>query len=568
MENILKLINVSELCDYCFFIPSYQRGYRWTNLEVEDLLNDIFDFRPKEIEHSDEKTWYCLQPLVIKKRTDDDSFELIDGQQRLTTIYLILHYLNLDYIEEKRDKLFSLDYQTRENSKVFLKKPEDYSEENIDYYYISNAYRTISKWFSEKEKSPNFDKNGYRSKIKFNTKFIWYEISDEDPIPVFSRLNIGKISLTNSELIKALFLNSSNYGRENAEKIKHRQFEIAAEWDAIEASLQNDRFWYFLSNKTISDNRIEIIFDLIAEKTDTEDVYSTFRFFYKEMNEKTLSNINSNWKRIKDYYQRFLEWFQKREWYHKIGFILYENIENIKNLYNNSLKLTKSDFSNYLDNLIKSYFSKTKLLDLQYSDTKTKSVLLLYNIITMLNNDKEQSYFPFDTFKLEKWDIEHIASLKDNNSMPKKEERKQWLDDVLLYIEDNSEGKKINKRVAKIDVNKEQDFEELFKDITDYFNGYMLNSTTGQIDDPNGISNLTLLDSYTNRSYKNAVFPLKRKRIIERDKNGDFVPLCTKNTFLKYFSDYPPKISFWTSEDREKYELDLIKVLNPYMEVE
>lgn len=568
MENVLKLKNVNELCVCSFFVPSYQRGYRWTYLEVEDLLNDLYDFRPREIENSEEKTWYCLQPLVIKNRPEDGSFELIDGQQRLTTIYLILHYLNQDYIEEKRDKLFSLDYETRADSKKFLKNPEVYSDENIDFYYISKAYKTIENWFNSKEKTHNFDRNEYRSKIKFNTKFIWYEIYEEETIPVFSRLNIGKISLTNSELIKALFLNSSNYGKENIDKIRHRQFEIAAEWDNIEADLQNDRFWYFLNNKTVHDNRIEFIFDLIAEKTDFKDVYSTFRFFYNEMSEKTLSVIDKNWKRIKDYYQRFLEWYQKREWYHKIGFILYENIENIKTLYNQSIEMTKSEFSVYLDELIKKRFSKIKLLDLQYGDKETKPALLLYNITTMLHNDKEQSYFPFDTFKLEKWDIEHIASLKDNNSTPKRDERKQWLEDVKLYVENTSEGRTIRKLIKTTNIDDDQSFEDLFRKVTDYFNSYMLNAGTGQMDDPNGISNLTLLDSYTNRSYKNAVFPLKRKRIIERDKNGDFVPICTKNTFLKYFSDYPPKISFWTSEDREKYEKDLIAILGSYLEIE
>ena len=133
MDNVLKLKNVNELCRYSFFVPSYQRGYRWTNLEVQDLLNDLYDFKPREIKNSEEKTWYCLQPLVIKKRAKDDSFELIDGQQRLTTIYLILHYLNQDYIEEKRDQLFSLDYETRIASKEFLKNPGIFSDKNIDF---------------------------------------------------------------------------------------------------------------------------------------------------------------------------------------------------------------------------------------------------------------------------------------------------------------------------------------------------------------------------------------------------------------------------------------------------
>lgn len=49
----LKMLN--ELSPYSFEIPAYQRGYRWTSQEVEDLLNDIDEFSPKEIENSSEK---------------------------------------------------------------------------------------------------------------------------------------------------------------------------------------------------------------------------------------------------------------------------------------------------------------------------------------------------------------------------------------------------------------------------------------------------------------------------------------------------------------------------------
>jgi hypothetical protein len=80
----------------------------------------------------------------------------------------------------------------------------------------------------------------------------------------------------------------------------------------------------------------------------------------------------------------------------------------------------------------------------------------------------------------------------------------------------------------------------------------------------NDISNLALLDSETNRGYKNAVFPLKRMTIINREKAGTFIPLCTKNVFLKYFSDYPPKISFWSQEDKENYLKDIERVMSPY----
>ena len=238
--NNIELKTVNELSNYSFFVPAYQRGYRWTSLEVLDLLNDIDEFEPREIKDSDEKTWYCLQPIVIKGKSENE-YEVIDGQQRLTTTYLILYYLNQDFVESRRDKLFSIDCETRKMSKEYLANPEKENNENIDFYFIHEAYKTIETWFSTKEENPSFDKNHYRSKFKFSTKVIWYETNEDDPIKVFTRLNIGKISLTNAELIKALFLNSSNFQTDNEKRMHLRQLEIANEWDNIENALQNDK---------------------------------------------------------------------------------------------------------------------------------------------------------------------------------------------------------------------------------------------------------------------------------------------------------------------------------------
>lgn len=62
-----------------FYIPSYQRGYRWSETEVVRLLDDIYQNGKKN---------YCLQPVVVRKK--GDHYELIDGQQRLTTLYLVI----------------------------------------------------------------------------------------------------------------------------------------------------------------------------------------------------------------------------------------------------------------------------------------------------------------------------------------------------------------------------------------------------------------------------------------------------------------------------------------------
>lgn len=134
-ENTIELKSVCNLLGLKFFIPSYQRGYRWNDQQVEDLLNDINDFRPESVNDSDEGTWYCLQPLVVKKvkRSDlhcdeaneeENWYEVIDGQQRLTTIYLIIHYFNEMWNGKRKTTLPKISYATRNDSYDFLRSLE------------------------------------------------------------------------------------------------------------------------------------------------------------------------------------------------------------------------------------------------------------------------------------------------------------------------------------------------------------------------------------------------------------------------------------------------------------
>ena len=104
-NNTLKLKSIFELLNEEFYIPSYQRGYRWTEKQVKALLTDIWDFR-----NSNPKTdeFYCLQPIVVAKEININKgpWELIDGQQRLTTIYIILSYFNRRFTEEFKKPIF------------------------------------------------------------------------------------------------------------------------------------------------------------------------------------------------------------------------------------------------------------------------------------------------------------------------------------------------------------------------------------------------------------------------------------------------------------------------------
>ena len=195
-------------------------------------------------------------------------WEVIDGQQRLTTIHILLSVLDL---RQELEAKFSIRYATREDSQSFLegiaKKNEEDSLNDIDFWHMFEAYKEIQDWFStisEKSKG-RWSEDLFKEVLLNKVQFIWYE-SNEDPIKVFTRLNIGKIGLTNSELIKALMLNRSNFEGQDADKIRLRQLEIAVKWDEIESVLQDDEFWMFLHDKGFDKpTRIDFLFDLVCE---------------------------------------------------------------------------------------------------------------------------------------------------------------------------------------------------------------------------------------------------------------------------------------------------------------
>jgi len=549
---------IGELLDDKFFIPSYQRGYRWTKRQVEDLLNDVWDFITKPGKKENE--WYCLQPIVVKKT--NSHYEVLDGQQRLTTIFLILKHLER-FIESER-KCFEIEFETRNteliNSKEFLQeidaKTVIESKTNIDYFHIFQAYEKIKDWFQEKaNRGERSISSKFITPFLESTKVIWYEVaSDKDAIEIFTRINMGKIPLTNAELIKALFLNSSNFPNSESEEIRLRQLEIASEWDRIEYSLQNEELWYFINN---SENelptRIEHIFNIMKNIEGVQngnDQYSTFRFFSEKFKTNTKDEIDNNWKEIKRIFQTIEEWFSDRELYHKVGFLITSG-EKITDLLIDVKSSQKEDFKKLLDLKISEKIECDNLEGLEYGDGRIKNILLLHNIQTMLSNKNETSRFPFDRFKKENWDIEHIHAIA--TEMPKnKQHRIDWLNNSKEYINDDEKltssiSDFVSSYDEKIKENPES-FDELANSVLEYY------SKKSNIEtDINDLSNLVLLDSGTNRSYKNAVFPAKRKTIINKEKEGTFIPVCTKNVFLKYYTPDLEQMTFWDENDRKYY---------------
>jgi len=555
-ENSIELKAINDILKFKFLVPSYQRGFRWTKQQIIDLLDDIWDYAQngKTID-----PFYCLQPIVVTDK--NKQWELIDGQQRLTTIFIILSYL-------KAEDKFEIEFETRTESREFLsnlKNGIDYT--NIDFYHISQAYSYVKEWFEQKkEEGFNYIKDDFRLTLLRDTKIIWYQVNDgTDQRDIFTRINMGKIPLTNAELTKALFLRSNNFGQDE-DKIRLEQLKIAGEWDRIEYSLQNDEFWYFI-NKEENDlaTRIELIFDLMAGKIGKEDDYFTFRFFNKKFPGNSIHTISNVWKEIKDYFMTFEEWFYERKFYHLIGYLIAIGVE-IKNIKSASKDKTKSEFKDFLIKEIKKQVNH-QISELDYEkDRKTiEKILLLFNIQTILSNEMSLYRFPFDRFKDEKWSLEHIHA-QNSEGLITVNQWTSWIDEHINSLNriDPEENKdlilemteKINQGIKK------EIFDELFSKVMRVFETEQLQ------DEMHDISNLALLDKDSNSALNKAIFEIKKRRIIEREKTGAFIPICTRNVFLKYYSNNASQLYFWGQEDRADYMEAIKEILKDYLPIQ
>lgn len=362
-----------------FYIPSYQRGYRWSETEVVRLLDDIYQNGKKN---------YCLQPVVVRKK--EDQYELIDGQQRLTTLYLIYKYMK-NVNPFFNEPAFTLSYQTRDQSEEFLKTLDmTKQDDNIDFWFISKAYNTIKEWFEQDLQIRVMHIFEY---LKEDVKIIWYEVGEsEDAISLFTRLNIGKIPLTSAELVKAMFLS-----RDNAENMRReKQEEISLQWDGIERELHNESLWFFLTNSVKGEyqTRIDLVLDLIAGKEEsTREKYYTFFRFDELRKEVSLDDI---WKKI---YQTFLTlkgWYEDHDLYHRIGYLITSGT-SLHKIFALSKDKKKSEFNESLDELIKkSVAISGNYAELSYEKPldykRISTLLLLFNIESVRRSDGHGVY--------------------------------------------------------------------------------------------------------------------------------------------------------------------------------
>ncbi len=459
-ETMDKPKNFYELLDMEFIIPPYQRGYRWEEEQVVTLLDDLYDFiksiKARKSSSCTDSTepYYCLQPITVVKVSENPKrYVVVDGQQRLTTVYLLLHFLRN---EEWRYNIYTLSMPNRDAQNKYLKDEEfkignggDYN--NIDIFYLQKAYEAIKAWFSKEDseqKKRAQEKESFRKLFAYvpdagepvnNVRVIWYEIEDQTALDAFRRLNYGKIPLTSTELVKALLL-KGNTNPNVGEYSKGAAYRRALEWDSMEHALHNPYLWSMIAEPTAnSQSHLDIVLDFVSDQlndkmADPETLKKPFvrkdeallvdrdardYFNYNVVNEflhrEKEKGVDIVWNEIRKTFNLVSNWYDNREWYHLIGLLRIlprkrkSQLDFFRYVYNLSVDEGKENkpvdrpsFTKRLEQEIGEMvkLNRIELDSLSYNDHNDKiiQILKMLNVKEAMDDTTEGNRFAFHLF--------------------------------------------------------------------------------------------------------------------------------------------------------------------------
>lgn len=587
-----------------FIIPFLQRTYRWSPTQAIQLLEDLQEFTNPE----NTKMRYCMQPLAVCK--NGESWELLDGQQRLTT-FLMIHrvlfgwtgiesapYIQL-YAKEKEAQTSELSYFLMESNL----QDDSIITTNQDIYNMTRVRREIKKWLDRennmecKERLKNLFLPGGKDLL-----FLWYEVPYESRHKTFKSLNTGKIALTNADLVKALLLSENSIG------INDKAL-VASQFREMELALEDNRFWYSICpyDSDSTHPRIDFLFNLVAQVSpatyweNDDSARMSFDYFYSNKN-----NLQNEWEKVRDTFVRLRDLANSPKSYHYMSYLVYHSSSHSRKqqrqqqrykdkawAVSEALELYRqhgfTNSINMMRELIKNKLSlKGELPD--YNDKiKCRRVFVLHNIESLLKRIESLENasldirsmditFPFELLYSQNWDIEHIASRTDND-LTNTKDRQDWIDGFKSdYTEllPSLNGKIKAYLNAQSQKDKDATFNDLYKEAIEAIENQIRTRGIEPIKDKDDISNLVLLDEHTNRSYHNSLMPRKRRIILfaaddglkEENISVAYILPCTLKVFQKsYNRDIKNLTSMeWILPDAEAYRKDIEDKLKYYLQ--
>lgn len=568
-----------------FYIEPYQRGYKWKsenrNSLVSLFMTDLLDnFETNRVYSS--KGEYYLQYITVKQNKQLAQFEVIDGQQRLTTLILLFSIMSLNdkcinittdkltyAIRESVSEFLNKHVYSRENLKVLLNcewddtqglviKDDIYNEQDI--YYIFKAIKKINEMLPAEEVFLFY--NYVKEKIKIIVNTIEPHVDSEK---VFRNLNSNKVELTNTELIKGLLLTKQARDRENPrfKELLEIRTSLGRQWDEISRWINNIEIKSYFFPSHYSYDAMQSIIELVAFKnhyplltiTKGDYKYDLFNFYQAKI-KKGEKTANDFFKDLKLISSVFKDWYDNNYIYNLFGYLFFAKGTKFKTtdviLY---LEMDKVALLKSLRNEVNELLD-FDLADMEYGNNNDEihRILLALNVFS---TNSENNRFNFYLLQSEKWSLEHIFPQNPSE-----------ISDVIgkkdiLMINSLKEDKQIDLNKFVTSEVSLEDVQYIYKQLEDklnidkYIKPITINENEKNIiyylirtDRLNTIGNMALLTSSDNSSNSNGMFDFKRLKITKRISNGSFVPKHTYDVFSKLLSEYMiSDLTVWTEQD-------------------
>lgn len=565
-------------------IPVYQRGYKWKPEQVAKLLEDINNFIPED------NKFYCLQNITLVPSKTANVFNVVDGQQRLTTLVIILSYLNQkeiakgkvrfpensirqetnkfinEIISENADELLSIDWDN------FIKKYPAFDHQDI--FYLFSAHKAVDDWFVNNK----VEKVDFTKKLLNHVRLIANSISDDSKEEkIFGNLNSKRIPLDGSDLVRAILITRVAY-EENRKtettkdivRINERRVRIGWELDEINNwwSKTDVRSYFkrFISiksddvsdgNKLFKDDKYPINFLLLLFAEIKGEAKLTLEFI-----EKNNNNALELYKEIIKLHSTLKDWFVDREIYHYLGFLFtqFKNVTKFKDVWNwwSTETANRNDFKKLLKQKIKDLvFSDANTATLNddninwYEDEQNSLIKILVLLDIYWSTKSNHIFLPPSAFEKYGHDIEHIFPQNPKEIKDKKA--------YLKFLIENGIAREDKKLIAEFDTM--ADDPDFLKRVNDYIQKYV-----GEIK-TNSIGNLVLLDASKNRSIGNNPYALKRAALIDDINRGAYMRPHTLKVFVRYFDSGKKENNdniHWTNLDIEANAKAIDNTLNNF----
>lgn len=538
-------------------IPIYQRPYQWTEENCEKLLDDLF-FNYEDDRESD---YFCgsLVLIAISEDSKAKTYDVVDGQQRLSTFILLAKVLatlyserlteeSKDYLQEsliskygKKDRLNfnAIGFNSKKDFQYALTSFNDAPVSNNKNNYLKNAV-CLKNYLRKKEIE---DINDFIEWLYFKVVFITITCPDADKaLRIFHVLNARGLALNATDIFKGELLKHAK---------EHEQEEFVSRWNAL--------------SQKCSDNDLEIetLFSWYLTYLDTvtskEKMEKRLVTWFKNLNKTPLGYLEG----VEDFYNAYCEMLEMQDRYaHLLSYkdddylcvilctsILHrysdQDIEALKEL------LVKFYYQDWVAGQTKSTRSQT-CCNIINALKEKKSVEHIASIVKQYLNEKNIT----QDFKRNLQDSSLYTKFYFTGKTPKKN---SWLKPILILMEyfmsDDDCPKRIqidkNLHVEHILPKKPALSSQWAKDFSEEERELYTHS----------LANLTLLGGEKNTTASNRDFKDKKKIYM-----GEEIRLNKKKTFkmmtcYNITKDIAYRYTEWTPKSLEKREKDLMSII-------